>query len=185
VPNTSNLIASIVAIVAGALAYLWSVVLAAGLLAGGYILLGVWLDRTLSDRDLRQRLLDAARAELVFNRVSALEVQGLAERGKLSGSVSTPLLRTSALFEVQANISRMRINDDAREGLTRVAYRAERVNDALRTMRRFQLDVTNAKAQNLENIQRAALEFVKEYSISADELRNFLGPAVKRQPPNL
>ncbi|MFZ1024210.1 MAG: hypothetical protein WAN87_08750 [Thermoplasmata archaeon] len=55
-------------------------------------------------------------------------------------------------------------------------YTNESVNDALRTMRRFQLDVTNAMAQNLEKIQQATLGLVQECLDAAEELRIALGP---------
>jgi hypothetical protein len=162
---------SVGAFLAGAAALVWSVLVATGLFAGAFIVLGAWLGVYLSNLGLRKRLAQAVVAELLYNRAAAASVTDLESRGQLATSISTPPLRTGSLFEALSNSALLGLTETIRNNLASVIFQAEKVNDGLRTMRRFQLSVTTDKAENLRNIGFAIGAYTKNYTSAAEELR--------------
>jgi len=159
--SSTQLLTALGALVAGALALLWSAILGSGLLAVGYVLLGILIQQVVSDRAVRKRLLQAVASDLDL-------------------TINLVPLRVVALFELASSSASLRLSDTMRRLVTDTIFEAESVNQGLQSLREYRLlpsadpaAITN-KGTLTGNIQSFLWEYSGRYINSANTLRKHI-----------
>jgi hypothetical protein len=178
--SSTQLLTALGALVAGALALLWSAILGSGLLAVGYVLLGILIQQVVSDRAVRKRLLQAVASDLDYNRQLAEGIRKNAENKILDVTINLVPLRVVALFELASSSASLRLSDTMRRLVTDTIFEAESVNQGLQSLREYRLlpsadpaAITN-KGTLTGNIQSFLWEYSGRYINSANTLRKHI-----------